>query len=73
MDKSKIKMWYDEEVDILYLLLKKGEAVDSEEVEGNIRIEYNKKGEVVGLEIQNISKFLTKAIAERLKEVVAKS
>lgn len=72
MDKSKIKMWYDEEVDILYLLLKKGEAVDSEELEENIRVEYNEKGEIIGLEIRNISKYLAKSIAEKLKEAIAK-
>jgi len=69
MDKNKVKMWYDEETDILYLSLKEGRAVDSEEIEENIRIEYDKKGEIVGLEISNISRYLAKSIAEKLKEV----
>ena len=69
MDKNKVKMWYDEETDILYLSLREGRAVDSEEIEENIRVEYDKQGEIVGLEISNISRYLAKSIAEKLKEV----
>ena len=72
MGKDKIKMWYDEEADILYLSFKEEESVDSEEVEENIRIEYNKDGEVIGLEISEISKYLAKSIAEKLKGVIAR-
>ena len=72
MGKDKIKMWYDEEVDILYISFKEGESVDSEEVEESIRIEYNKDGEIVGLEISEISKYLAKSIAEKLKGVIAR-
>jgi len=46
--------------------------VDSEELEENIRVEYNEKGEIIGLEILNISKYLAKSIAEKLKEAIAK-
>jgi len=70
--KDEVKMWYDEEIDILYLSIKEGESVDSEEVGENIRIEYNKDGEVVGLEISDISKYLAKYIAEKLEGIVAK-
>ena len=69
MDKNKVKMWYDEETDILYLSLKEGRAVDSEEIEENIRVEYDKQGEIIGLEIYNISRYLAKSIAEKLKKV----
>lgn len=72
MDKNKMKTWYDEDVDLLYISLKKGVAVDSREIGENIRVEYNRKGEIIGLEIQNISKYIAKSIAERLKEVIAK-
>ena len=72
MDKGKVKMWYDEEVDILYISLKEEEAVDSEEIEDDIRVEYNKDGGIVGIEISNISRYLAKSIAEKLKGVVAR-
>ena len=65
-------MWYDEEADIFYLSFREEESVDSEEVEENIRIEYNKDGEVIGLEISEISKYLAKSIAEKLKGVIAR-
>ncbi|MEX2706279.1 MAG: DUF2283 domain-containing protein [Candidatus Freyrarchaeum guaymaensis] len=70
MGKNKIKMWYDEDVDILYISLREGEGIDSEEIKENLRVEYNKKGEVIGLEISNISKLLTKTLAEKLKQAI---
>lgn len=72
MGKDKVKMWYDEEVDILYISFKEGESVDSEEAGENMRIEYNKGGEMVGIEISEISKYLAKSIAEKLKGAIAK-
>ena len=72
MGKNKIKMWYDEDVDILYISLREGEGIDSEEIKENLRVEYNKKGEVIGLEISNISKLLTKTLAEKLKQEIMK-
>ena len=68
MDKDKMKMWYDEEMDILYISLREGRAVDSEEIEENIRVEYDKQGEIVGVEISNISRYLAKYIAEKLRK-----
>ncbi len=72
MGKNKIKMWYDEDVDILYISLREGEGIDSEEIKENLRVEYNKKGEVIGLEISNISKLLAKTLAEKLKQEIMK-
>jgi len=72
MGKDKVKMWYDEGVDILYISFKEGESVDSEEVEENIRIEYGKDGEVVGVEISEISKQLAKSIAKKLEGVISR-
>lgn len=68
MDKN-IKIWFDEREDILYLSLKEGIAMDSEEVAENIRIEYDEKGVMVGIEILNISRMLARSIAESLKEM----
>ena len=68
MGKDKMKMWYDEEMDILYISLREGRAVDSEEIEENIRVEYDKQGEIVGVEISNISRYLAKYIAEKLRK-----
>ncbi|MHA1207715.1 MAG: DUF2283 domain-containing protein [Candidatus Freyarchaeota archaeon] len=72
MGKNKIKMWYDEDVDILYISLREGEGIDSEEIKENLRVEYNKKGDVIGLEISNISELLAKTLAEKLKQAIMK-
>lgn len=69
MDKN-IKLWFDEKEDILYLSFAEGEAVDSEEVAENVRIEYDEKGMMIGVEIFNISKMLASSIAEKLKELI---
>lgn len=65
-----IKLWFDEKEDILYLSFAEGEAVDSEEVAENVRIEYDDKGMMIGVEIFNISKMLASSIAEKLRELV---
>lgn len=69
MDKNKIKVWYDEETDILYVSFKSGVSVDSEEIDEDIRIEYGKDGEVVGIEIHNLTKMVAKSLAAQIKEV----
>lgn len=68
MDKSKIKVWYDEEVDILYISLKEGVAVDSEETEEGIRVEYGINKEIVGIEITKVSILLAQAISKRIEK-----
>ena len=69
MGKGKIKLWFDEEEDILYISLRKGEAVDSEEKEKDVRIEYDDKGKVIGIEISNVAKKLIKPLAEKIISV----
>ena len=68
MDKNKIKAWYDDESDIFYVSLKQGRAVDSEEIAEDVRIEYDKAGEILGIEIHNVAKMVAKSLATRLKE-----
>ncbi len=70
MDKNKIKVWFDEETDILYVSFKKGPAVDSEEINNNVRVEYGKKGEIIGIEIHNVTKIVAKSLAAHLKKEV---
>ena len=65
-----VKVWFDEETDILYLSLKEGISVDSEEVAEDVRVEYDKQGQIIGVEIHNITKMLAKPLARQLKEAV---
>ena len=69
MDKDKIKVWYDEKEDILYLSFKEGPALDSEEIDENIRLEYGKEGNVIGVEIWNVAKMVAKNLTRELQEV----
>ena len=65
-----VKVWFDEETDILYLSLREGISVDSEEVAENVRVEYDKQNQIIGVEIHNITKMLAKPLARQLREAV---
>jgi len=65
-----VKVWFDEETDILYLSLREGISVDSEEVAEDVRVEYDKQGQIIGVEIHNITKMLAKPLARKLREAV---
>ena len=70
MGKNKVKVWFDEEVDILYISFGSGFSPHSEEVENNVRLEYGKDGKVIGIEIADITRRLAKPIAKHLAEAV---
>ena len=70
MGENKVKIWFDDEVDILYISLKEGTSVDSEEVEEGVRVEYDEHGQVVGIEISGITKMLAKSLAKHLSQIV---
>ena len=65
-----VKVWFGEETDILYLSLREGISVDSEEVAEDVRVEYDKQGQIIGVEIHNITKMLAKPLARQLREAV---
>ena len=70
MDKGKVKVWYDGKTDILYVSFKEGASVDSEELSKGIRVEYGREGDVVGLEIHNLTEMVAKSLVEQVKEVM---
>ncbi|MDI6904581.1 MAG: DUF2283 domain-containing protein [Candidatus Bathyarchaeia archaeon] len=69
-----MKVWYDREVDILYISLKKGPAYDSEELSPDVRVEYDEKGKLIGIEVMNarinVFNAIAKEIATHLKETI---
>lgn len=69
MGKNKVKVWFDEEENILHISLRKGEAVDSEEKEEGVRIEYDKEGKIIGIEILNVSEKLIKPLAKKIASI----
>jgi len=70
MGKNKIGIWFDEGTDVLYVSLRKGASVDSEEIEEGVRIEYDAQGQIVGLEISEMTRRLAKPLAKRLAKIV---
>ena len=67
MGKSKIKVWCDEEADILCISLKEGQAVDSEETAEGVRVEYGVTGETLGIEATGASIFLAKTLIRKIE------
>jgi uncharacterized protein YuzE len=65
-----IKFSFDEENDIIYISIKDGPAFDSEEVAENIRVEYDEQGELVGIEIFNITQIIANSIKKKIKETL---
>jgi Uncharacterized conserved small protein len=51
MDKNKIKIRYDKDGDILYILSAKGPVKDTIEIGEDVFIEIDKNGKIVGIEI----------------------
>lgn len=68
-----MKVSYDQESDILYLVLREGPVYDSEELDEDVRVEYDKDGRIVGIEIfdarRNLGKVMAEEIAQRVKAV----
>lgn len=61
-----LKVFYDRESDILYIA-KEDQEEEFVELSPGINIELNKKGEFIGIEIQNASKML-KDVVEPIRE-----
>jgi len=50
-----MKIAYDEETDSMYIQLGEDAVVDSDEVAKNVVLDFNQKGDVVGIDIQHAS------------------
>jgi len=50
-----MKIKYDKEVDVMYIQFATDEIVESNEDKKDIIIDYNKKGNIVGIEVLNAS------------------
>ncbi len=65
-----MKTTYDEENDILYIVVREGAAANSEEIDDDIRVEYDKKNKIVGIEVQNARRNIGKAMAQEIAQKV---
>ena len=61
-----MRLKVDTESDALYFRLDESEIIESEEVEPGVILDFNDKGDVVGIEILNISK---RVALERLRVI----
>ena len=61
-----MRVWYDQEVDILYISLGSGPAVDSEELDQDVRVEYGEEGKIIGIEVMNARSNLFGVVANEI-------
>ncbi|NPA62825.1 MAG: DUF2283 domain-containing protein [Methanococci archaeon] len=61
-----MKIRYDPKSDILYILIKEGEVSDTYEIDEDVWIEYDKDGNIIGIELWNAGE---KVISNILKEI----
>lgn len=70
-----MRVRYDAEVDILYITTGKGPVADSEEICEDVRLERNKNGKIVAIEIMNarrsVGRALAQTIAQRIRAIAA--
>ena len=66
-----MRIRYDEEVDALYIRLDDSKVVESEEVKPGIVLDFNAKQQVVGIEVLNLKRQVSKADLKQLKVLVA--
>lgn len=62
-----MKVRYDPEADILYIFVKEGKVRDTEEIDEDIFVEYDEKGNIVGIEIWQAGKYVVSEILKSLK------
>ncbi len=53
-----MKINYDEKVDILYIKLKETDYYESDEIKEGIILDYDKKGNVIAIEILDVSNYM---------------
>ena len=64
---NKPQMSYFKKEDILHIMISSEEEANSFEINPNITAELNKKGELIGIEIQNASNYLRDTILESIQ------
>jgi uncharacterized protein YuzE len=66
-----MKVQFDQKADALYFRLDDSTIVDSEEVKPGVILDYNRKNQVVGVEILNVKKRVPKASLKEMKFEIA--
>ena len=66
-----VRIRYDATVDALYLELDDSAVAESEELKPGIVVDFNEKNEVVGIEVLDLKRRLSRDDLEQLKVLVA--
>lgn len=73
MDKARLKVKYDSEADILYILLKEGAVKDTVEAADDFYVEYADDNSISGIEIwrasQNIVDPIAVSAAKKIRKI----
>jgi len=69
MDKNKIKIRYDKDGDILYILSAKGPVKDTIEIGEDVFVEIDKNGKIVGIDIWQARKNIFAELIKYLKGI----
>ena len=64
---SKVRMAYFERDDVLHLAISDEPEAGSVEVSPNITAELNAKGELIGIEISSVSRFIRDSVLESVQ------
>jgi len=67
--KREVYVHYSSEDDVLYIVSKRGEEEEFVEIAPGVNVELDERGEVIGVEILNASKFL-KPVVEPLYQKI---
>ena len=62
-----MKVRYDPEADIFYILIREGMVKDTEEVNEDLFIEYDENGNIIGIEIWQAGKYIVPEILKFLE------
>lgn len=54
-----MRITYDEEVDVLYIRLKETPYHESDEIREGLILDYNERGDLIGIEILDASEYLS--------------
>jgi len=65
-----MKIRYDSDADILYILVKKGSVKDTVEISEDLFIEYDENDNIIGIEIWQARKNVLKELMEFIKQAI---
>ena len=69
MGENQMKVRYDSDSDILYLLIKGGDIEDTIEVSEDLFVEYDEKRDIVGIELWHVRRNLFGEVLKYLNKI----